>query len=166
MTLTDFQMGRSEGRVMVGIGEYAIGRDPMATIGLGSCVAVVLHDECRGSGGMAHVMLPCSQGRSDRPAKFADTAVEVLHRELRSQGARNGSLVAKMVGGACMFKAFNGNLNIGERNIEAAREQIKKYGIRIKGEEVGGCIGRSLVYYPADGGKVLVRNANGTTAIL
>jgi chemotaxis protein CheD len=166
MILANPRMGRLEGRVMVGIGEYAIGRDPMATIGLGSCVAVVLHDESRASGGMAHVMLPSSQGRSDRPAKFADTAVEVLRQELRSRGARNGSLVAKMVGGACMFSAFNGNLNIGERNIEASREQIKKFGIRITGEEVGGCTGRSLVYYPGDGGKVLVRKADGTTSIL
>jgi chemotaxis protein CheD len=166
MTLADPWLGDSGIRVMVGIADYAIGRDPMATIGLGSCVALVLHDEVRATGGMAHIMLPCSQGKSDRQAKFADTAVKMLQRELRSQGARNGSLIAKLVGGACMFKAFNGNLNIGERNIEAVRKQVMDFGIRIKGEEVGGCAGRSLIYYPAEGGKVVVRRADGTTSIL
>jgi chemotaxis protein CheD len=166
MTLADPRMSGSEIQVMVGIGEYAISGNPMATIGLGSCIALILHDGSRASGGMAHIMLPSSNGRSDRPAKFADTAVEFLQRELRNKGARNGSLIAKLVGGACMFKTFNGNLNIGERNIEAVRKEVKKYGIIIKGEEVGGCAGRSLTYYPTEGGKVLVRRADGTTTIL
>ncbi|MDD1678264.1 MAG: chemotaxis protein CheD [Methanomicrobiales archaeon] len=166
MTLTDPWMSGSEIRVMVGIGDYAIGNNPMSTIGLGSCVALVLHDESRASGGMAHIMLPCSQGRTDRPAKFADTAVEMLERELRLPGTRKRSLIAKLVGGACMFKTFNGNLNIGERNIEAVREQVRKRGIRNGGEEVGGSGGRSLTYYPAEGGRVLIRRADGTTSTL
>jgi chemotaxis protein CheD len=107
-------------------------------------------------------MLPCSQGRSERPGKFADTAVDILYRELQSLGVKSGSVIAKLAGGACMFKTFNGNLGIGERNIEAVRDQVRKRGIKIRGEDVGGTSGRSLVYFPSDKGQILVRKADGS----
>jgi len=152
---------QTAGRFVIGIGDHHVGSDPMTSIGLGSCVALVLHDEDRMIGGMAHVMLPASNGRQDRPGKFADTAIVVLREELRLRGCRNGSVVAKLVGGASMFKDFSGNLNIGERNLESLRSLALKHHLAIRAEETGGTFGRSLTYYPADHGRVSVRRADG-----
>ena len=52
---------------------------------------------------LSHVVLPQAKGRTDYPAKYADTAVTHMQTVLESRGAGAGKLVAKIVGGACMF---------------------------------------------------------------
>ncbi|MCC7566862.1 MAG: chemotaxis protein CheD [Methanoregulaceae archaeon] len=147
--------------VIVGIGDHAVGPGPMSSIGLGSCVGLVIHDSEKCIGGLAHVMLPDSGGRTERPGKFADTAIDALVSILVGQGCRKTALVAKMVGGAAMFKTLSENLNIGERNITAIKENLKQKNIPIKAECVGGSVGRTLTYYPSDGGKVVIKLADG-----
>jgi chemotaxis protein CheD len=146
----------------VGIGEYCVGNFPMTAIGLGSCVALVLHDSRRHTGAVAHVMLPSSGGKQDRPGKFADTAVPTLIGELQAQGSNGRSVSARLVGGASMFKNFNGNLNIGERNVEALKALLAEYRIVIEVEDVGGNMGRSVLYRPLDQGRIYVKRADGT----
>jgi chemotaxis protein CheD len=115
--------------------------------GLGSCVAVMLYDAAARVTGLAHVMLPAAptQRRCDfKPAKYADTAVPLLQTQMRHAGAR-GVLVAKLVGGSRMFGSLLGSgVNIGERNVEAAREALRRAGIPVLGEDVGGEYGRSV----------------------
>jgi chemotaxis protein CheD len=147
--------------IIVGIGEYATGTGAMAAIGLGSCIALALFDPVRGIGGMAHVMLPESQGRTGRPGKFADTAVDILIGELRGLGCRNSSLSAKIAGGASMFRMSAASLNIGERNTVSVRAMLAERRIPLLAEEVGGSVGRTVTFYPAEKGKMCIRIANG-----
>jgi len=77
-----------EDTVIIGIGEHHIGSCPMSCIGLGSCIGLIIHDRERETGGMAHVMLPTSQGRSGRPGKYADTAIPFLLEKMESAGSR------------------------------------------------------------------------------
>jgi chemotaxis protein CheD len=151
---------------MIGIGEYRVGSFPMMTIGLGSCIGLTIYDETLRVGAMVHIMLPDSAGRTDRPGKYADTAIPLLLKELTALGSRNRSLVAKMAGGACMFEYFGTNLNIGERNAEKVRALLKELKIPLVKEDVGGKIGRSVTFLPASGGKVSIRRADGTTGEL
>ena len=68
----------------------------MTSIGLGSCVGLVLHDESRKIGGLAHVMLPNRWENQEKDLeKFADTAVEVLLKELIQKGCKSDTLKAK-----------------------------------------------------------------------
>jgi chemotaxis protein CheD len=147
--------------VIIGIGEYRVGRMPMTSIGLGSCIGLIIHDQDRSLGSLAHVMLPDSQGRTERPGKYADTAVGTLFSEMRALGCRQQSLVAKIVGGASMFRTSSANLNIGERNAAAVKECLKTKGIPIKAEDTGGNEGRTVFYFPAEGGRVTIKKADG-----
>jgi len=147
--------------VMIGIGEYHIGSVPMMAIGLGSCIGLILYDRERGVGAMVHIMLPESSGRTDRPGKYADTAVPLLVKELTGLGCKKQSLVAKMAGGAAMFEYFGNNLNIGERNAEKVRAILAENHIKLSAEEVGGKVGRTVAFYPGENGKVTVRSADG-----
>ncbi len=150
--------------VIIGIGEWSVGNTVMTSIGLGSCVGVVLHDEEKKIGGLAHVMLPQSSGKpGEREGKYADTAVKVLLDELMARGSRTGSLKAKLAGGASMFQNFSGNLNIGERNVEALRIILKEKSIPIIREDIGGTVGRTVTYYPKDNGRYVIRQADGAT---
>jgi chemotaxis protein CheD len=148
---------------MIGIGEYRVGSFPMMTIGLGSCIGLTFYDDKLNIGAMVHIMLPDSAGRTDRPGKYADTAIPKLLNELAALGSKNRSLVAKMAGGACMFEYFGANLNIGERNAEKVRALLKENHIQLSSEDVGGKVGRSVTFLPANRGKFSIRRADGTS---
>ena len=154
---------RNEQTSMIGIGEYRVGSFPMITIGLGSCIGLTLFDPNLKVGAMVHIMLPESAGRKDRPGKYADTAVPLLVNELGALGCKNRSIIAKIIGGACMFEYFGTNLNIGERNAEKVRNQLKEHHINLAAEDVGGKVGRSVTFLPANDGKISIRRADGTS---
>ena len=152
--------------VIIGIGEYKVGSMPMASIGLGSCVGLVIHDRQTGTGALVHIMLPSSQGKTDRPGKYADTAIDILIKELTKNGSSPANLIAKIAGGSAMFKTFSGNLNIGDRNVEVIRKLLKDQKIPIKGEDVGGSVGRTIFYYPKENGKLVIKKGDGTLSEL
>lgn len=145
---------------IIAIGEYRVGTMPMATMGLGSCIALIIHDRHEKQGGMAHAMLPESRPSSDRPGKFVDTALEVLIGDLEALGSSKRRMDARVVGGARMFES-SAMLNIGERNVQAAQALLKKEGIPLTVCEVGGRKGRSVIYNPKNGGTIRVRTADG-----
>lgn len=150
--------------IIIGIGEWSTGDSVMTSIGLGSCIGLVLHDETKKIGGLAHVMLPKSSGKpNERAGKYADTAVEILLKELTQKGSRVSNLKAKLAGGASMFQNFSGNLNIGDRNAEALKTILKELSIPIIREDLGGTIGRTVTYYPKESGRYVIRQADGTT---
>ena len=124
--------------------------DTLITSGLGSCVGVTLYDSRVKVGGMAHVMLPEFPANKDdgNPAKYADTALDMLIDELKEAGASKRRFEAKMAGGAQMFKFSNSSdkMRIGARNIEAVKKYLKKYNIPIKGSEVGEDYGRTMEF--------------------
>lgn len=132
----------------------------LATVGLGSCVAILLHDAESVVGGLAHILLPSrSLGRSDDHAgRFPQTAVPVLVEEMLALGADRRRLVARLVGGASMFSNLvpAGSIQMGDRNVIAVREVLNQMAIPIVAEAVGGTQGRS-VWFRVSEGRVTVR---------
>ena len=138
----------------------------LVTLGLGSCVALVLYDAVARAGAMAHLMLPSpalSQDRS-RPAKFPGTALPVLLEGLSALGASRQRLRARLVGGASMFANISapGTSSMGERNVVAARDALKAADIPIVGEDTGKGHGRSVYLFLPDGRLEVRSVAHGT----
>ena len=118
---------------------------------LGSCVAVCLWDERLKIGGINHYLLPVAPRGSESP-RYADTAIPQLVAQVRALGSMNGSLVAKVFGGACVIEAFaHHREQLGQRNIEVARTLLAKAGVKVVAEDVGGRRGRKLFFSLADG---------------
>ena len=146
-------------RVSVRVADLAAARGDavLQTVGLGSCVAIVLYDAASTVGGLAHVLLPSPAQTRDRtnPAKVASTAVPALVDEMQRLGAGHpGGYTARLVGGASMFGsllAAGTGINIGERNTVASRDAIRTAGIALVAEDVGGDHGRSVYLHLADG---------------
>jgi len=155
-----------ETAVILGLGELRAGTCPMGTIGLGSCIALILHDQRRSLGGLAHIMLPESRGNTDRPGKFADTATSTLLEEMERFGSTKFAITATVVGGASMFEFSANSLNIGERNTAAVKDLLHELGIRIEHEETGGKVGRSVYYWPEGKGRLIIKRADGTCTAL
>jgi chemotaxis protein CheD len=140
-------------QLFVKVAQHAVGgkEDALVTLGLGSCVAILLQDRDARVGGMAHILLPEPSLARDasNPSKFAATAVPLLVEEMAARGARAQRLEARLVGGASMFTSLMGpgSLNMGERNIRAAREALRRAGIPVLAEEVGADFGRSVRFF-------------------
>lgn len=127
----------------------------ITTLGLGSCVGVALVDKVTRQGGLAHVMLPDSTAirNNTNIAKFADTGVAELVRQMESKGAKKSRIVAKIAGGAQMF-TFQNNaslVKVGERNVLAVKAKLKELGIPILAEDTGLNYGRTVEFFPKTG---------------
>jgi chemotaxis protein CheD len=152
---------------LVKVADLAVGQgsDVLVTLGLGSCVAVVLYDSVARVGGLAHVLLPEPSIARDtsNPAKFASTAVPLLVSRMKELGAVGSRIDARLVGGASMFSALMSpnTLNMGERNIGAVRAALEAARVPICGAEIGGERGRSVRFYIAEGRTVVTSVAQG-----
>jgi chemotaxis protein CheD len=120
----------------------------LVTVGLGSCVAVALHDPEARVGGLAHVLLPSpALSRSEEnPAKFPQTAVPRLLELMVGLGAVRRRITARLAGGASMFGNISpaGTIQMGERNVVACRQVLEQLGVPLLGEAVGGDYGRTV----------------------
>lgn len=154
----------------VRIASHAVARGSgrLVTIGLGSCVAIAMHDAKFRVAGLAHVLLPDPSAARDasNPARFAQTAVPLLLAEMQALGAR-GAIRAKISGGAALFGSMLATVGgqMGARNIEATRTALAAAGIPLVGEEVGGSAGRSVVL-DVNSGTLTVRSVRGGERVL
>jgi len=139
--------------------------DAITTLGLGSCVGVVLYDPVKKISGMVHVMLPDSTKikNNENIAKFADTGIEELLRRVVAMGAVRKNLIAKIAGGAQMFafKSDNDMLRVGDRNVEATKSKLKELQIPILAEDTGKNSGRTIEFYP-ETGELLIKSVGKT----
>jgi chemotaxis protein CheD len=136
--------------IRVGMADYKVGSAPSTIIsyGLGSCIGISLYDPQAKIGGLLHIMLPDStQARpTENPAKFADTGLPLMLKDVLALGAVKTRLVAKIAGGAQMFAFQNATdiMRVGSRNAEAAKKILKDQGIKIIAEDTGGTYGRTV----------------------
>lgn len=136
--------------IRVGMADYKVGRSPDSLIsyGLGSCIGIALFDPTSKIGGLLHIMLPdSSQARSnENPAKFADTGIPLMLKDMIALGAVKARVVAKIAGGAQMFKFANATdvMRVGERNAEMVKSILKDLNIRLLANDTGGNYGRTV----------------------
>ena len=123
--------------------------DQIRTV-LGSCIGIALFDLKTCVGGMAHIMLPKTNGNTKTPGKFADTGVDELLRVVLAEGAGRTRVQAKIAGGATMFGSEKRD-GIGERNAEAVIDRLKHHKIQLAAQDVGGGKGRRMFLDPNTG---------------
>ena len=139
--------------IHVGMAELVVSKHPatLVTLGLGSCIGLVIYDQISKTAGMVHIMLPDSRDAKNlpKPGKFADTAVPLLLDELAKAGVNRGQLRAKMAGGAQMF-AMSGRTDaifaVGNRNAEATTKLLAEAGIKLVASDTGGNKGRTVEF--------------------
>lgn len=155
---------------IIGMAELGVVKCPqnITTLGLGSCVGVVLYDKITKIGGMVHVVLPDSKKLPNiNKAKFADTGAEELLNKMVAAGANRSSIVAKMAGGAHMFGGINANdtLKVGKRNAFMCKIAILKLKLPLLAEDVGGNHGRTIELNTNDGSLTVKTVGKGITVI-
>jgi len=145
------------GMIIVGMADLKVCKDPgiLTTLGLGSCVGVALYDKVNKVAGLAHAMLPDSTAftNNSNRMKFVDTSIADLIVKMCLQGANKNQIKAKIAGGAQMFahNSTNDSMRIGDRNVEATVNLLRKLGIPLLGKETGLNYGRTVELYSEDG---------------
>lgn len=147
------------GVIKVGMADLNATASPgiLTTLGLGSCVGIVLYDDKNRIGGMAHIMLPSSRiagGDVFNEAKFADTGIVKLLDLMLGMGAKLSNITAKLAGGAQMFSNRNGAndvLKIGQKNVEQTLKILCEKEIRVVSQDTGGNYGRTIELYSETG---------------
>ncbi len=159
---------------IVRMGEWAVSADPgdrLVTIGLGSCIGLVLVDRVRRVAGLAPDLRPCARpGTADeRPAakrgRFGDLAPGALLHAMLEAGARRIGMEAAVVGGAHMFGFGSEQLDVGARNEAAVRDGLAALRVPIKAAATGGDKGRTVRVHVGEG-RVLVRAAQGADEVI
>lgn len=145
--------------------------DVLVVYGLGSCVLICLYDPVAQVGGILHALLPGStwgqNGRRGKPTKFVNEGLPLLIEELVALGAKPRRLAAKLCGGAQVVAkpGFNDSLDIGERNVQAARLALQAAGLKVQAEVIGGNAGRTVKLLIANG-QVIIKSLGREEIVL
>lgn len=132
----------------VGIGEAAWGQraGTLATVGLGSCIAVAIYDRRVQTGGLLHFQLPSSTDPDrtlSEPFLFGVEGLAALTRVLRKLGCIPKRCSVAIAGGAQIVAAI-ADSQVGMLNTAAARDTLARLGYHVTLEAVGGRTSRSL----------------------
>lgn len=140
-------------KVIVGIGDSRIASNPhvLITYSLGSCVAIILYEPYKKLASLIHALLPSPRRMPvDNPYKYVETSIPETLNKLEKHGARKENIVAAVVGGASILKTTE-TLSIGKRNVETAKNTLKKLRIPIVAEDTGGTHSRTAIFDIATG---------------
>lgn len=145
----------NENKLVVGIADMKLGQngEKLITYALGSCIGICLYEPRIKLAALVHIMLPLNMetGRTNT-FKYADTGIREALRQMAVKGANRAAITAKIAGGARMFEVTSGNLgNIGQRNSESVHQILRREGVRLLWEDVGGKVARTMEFDSATG---------------
>ncbi len=111
---------------------------------LGSSVAVTLFDKSMKIGGMNHFLYPYVEAKEKTTAQYGNIAILTLIRMMISNGSNPNHLEAQIFGGA--FNVEQSRRDIGCDNHQTARRILTSKSIKIISEDIGGELGRKIVF--------------------
>ncbi len=155
---------------IVSVGDTVVSSDPyeaIATLSLGSCIAVVAYDSKVRAGGIIHFMLPDSSLSPHKalaqPAMFADTGIPSLFQKLSDLQVESRNVKAFVAGGASVMTGSD-MFKIGERNIASTKRILLGLGISVVKADIGGVSNRAL-QLKIETGEVILKTTIGTAKI-
>ena len=131
---------------------------------IGSCVSACIRDIRTGVGGMNHFMLPpVPDGAADAGDRSGVDAMERLVDAVLAHGCGERSrLELKLVGGSRVRPDAH---EIARRAVDFARRFAATARLTIVAEDVGGVLGRDVIYWPGTG-QLQIRKLRGVQALL
>ena len=157
--------------IKVGMADLKVAKAPdtLTTLGFGSCIGLTLYDPVKKVGGLVHYMLPDSTQLKNNTniAKFGDTGIRELLKQILAIGANQRRLVSKIAGGACMFETsgLSSIGNVGARNAEQAKLVLKQLGIPLVAEDTGLNYGRT-VELDCNTGDFLIKSVGKSSKVI
>ena len=127
-------------------GYVMINREPtLVRTVLGNCVAVTLYDKVHRFGGIHQFVFPVADKPENATPQYGNVGIPALLRLIDDLGGNRSSLIAQIIGGSRNTDYADDDL--GERNVTLARKVLNKYQVPIVSEDVGGSLGRKVIYH-------------------
>lgn len=142
---------------------YFSNREEFVYTVLGSCVSIIMYDLNIGYSSISHCLLPKLNHRdykngNENIFKYVDTTIEFLLEKFSEVGAEIKNLEVKLFGGASMNIKYKINdIQIGNLNVNAAKNIIRENGLRIRKQDTGGHCSRKIIFSTATGEVFLKR---------
>ncbi len=131
---------------------------------LGSCVSITMWHPHYLIGGMCHYMLAAST--DDDPnrvlnGKYGEDALQMFFNEARKAGTYPNEYQYKIFGGGNMFPKQSGKevcaietchtppsscRNVSCKNANSGRAMLKRHGLKVSGEHLGGTGHRNIIF--------------------
>ena len=144
----------ASGLVRMGEVQVSCGAEELSCMGVGSGIVMAAYDPKSKVGACAHFILPAAPSAFDvgRAAKYVDTGLAELVRQMVSQGADKSQIRCALAGGSSL-KPHDASFveDLGARNLEAAAQAIEREGIHCMAQDVGGRWGRTVKLSTTDG---------------
>lgn len=143
--------------VFLHTGDAFIGVKPtiVSTV-LGSCVSISMFSARLRQGAICHAFLPSRKEidphrrESVQICRYVDTAVDYLLECMTRIGANKSELEVKMFGGSSGLTISQirppNFFSVGDRNVKMAFKCLKEKGLSPKAMDVGGNIGRKILF--------------------
>lgn len=150
------------------IGECAMSTTPLviSTV-LGSCVSITFFHPVKACGAMFHALLPKSSaffrsGGQATPCRFVDSAVESLLSKFARKGIDPEELEIKLFGGAETIAQGDreSKVNVAHQNVTMAESILAEKGLKAIAKDVGGTLGRKILFHTHTGDVWLYRLGN------
>lgn len=142
----------------MGLGECVFTNAPMLvrTV-LGSCVCVTFyHPQTKCAGAFHAVMPEVDIKNASKFCRFVDTAISSVVFRFVERDIPFEDIVVKLFGGSNKFS--NGQptrtqklLDVGLKNVAAAKAHLRNYGFRLRVQDVRGDVGRTLYFHTGTG---------------
>ncbi|OHC63278.1 MAG: hypothetical protein A2045_11070 [Rhodocyclales bacterium GWA2_65_20] len=120
---------------------------------LGSCVTVTLWHPRRHIGGMCHIQFPRRTTHAAAlDGRYAEDAFALFDQALERHGTCAHEYITKLFGGGNMFPGTGAStIDVGNKNLAAARRQLAARHLKPAVEHVGGAGHRKLIFDLASG---------------
>ena len=115
---------------------------------IGSSVMVCIWDSKKRIGGACNFLYPIAKKKENRNGKFGDVAITHLIKLLEKYGSQKPNLTAQVYGGGSLIKDTQKKYT---KNIKTARKTLSKNNIKIVSEDIGGSMGRKILFDTASG---------------
>lgn len=122
---------------------------------LGSCVAICLWDKRLKYGAMSHFVQPVTKDPTLATARYGNVAVSASVRMMDDAGCRREDLQAQILGGAIL--EGTGESATGQKNVRIAKAILSRKKVRIVSEDVGGTMGRKVIFHVGTGEVVVFK---------
>lgn len=112
---------------------------------LGSAVSVCIYDKKKKIGAMNCFLYPLIREAGKTTPIYGNVATIALIRMMLDEGSKINHLVAQILGGAYNKEVSKGR-DVGSENVRIARRVLTSSGVKVISEDVGGNMGRKVVY--------------------
>jgi chemotaxis protein CheD len=148
-------------------GEMHISETPSIIVTvLGSCLSVTLFHRGSRLGAICHGLFPecagkktCNSGCVDE-FKFVDCSIKKMLALFDERHIQRREIEVKYFGGADIFSIrprTTSIVSVGRQNIASAKKMLENEGLTLHATDVGGRLGRKILFYTHTGGVLLKR---------